>query len=116
MPALDKYQTCTNVDFRARVKILLIGSAIDIIGENPVGKSELFIKKRHELAVQILNNPDSYIDRFCFAIVSYNSSTLTVNSPDSDIQWTINSLFSDIAGITFAELQAVVNVLQQSKL
>lgn len=103
--SITKYQTAVNPDFKARIKILLIGSCIDIIGEDPANKTTAYIEKRHSLAVQILNNPEMFIERFAFAIVSYNSSTINLDSPDGDIQWTINTVFSDIAGLTLAETQ-----------
>lgn len=105
--SITKWQTATNPDFKARIKVLLIGSCIDIIGEDPANKSTAYIEKRHSLAVQILNNPEFFIERFAFAVVSYNSSIITTESSDSDIQWTVNTVFSDIAGVTYAESQAV---------
>lgn len=105
--SIRKWQIATSPDFKARIKVLLIGSCIDIIGEDPANKSSAYIEKRHSLAVQILNSPEFFIERFAFAVVSYNSSIITTESSDSDIQWTINTVFSDIAGVTYAESQAV---------
>jgi len=105
--SIIKYQTATNPDFKARIKVLLIGTAIDVVGEDPTGKAEAYITKRHALATQILNNPESFIERFAFAVIGYNSSMINLESSDSDIQWTLTVVFSDIAGVTYTEGQPV---------
>jgi hypothetical protein len=107
-PSITEHNTAVNPDFKARIKVLLIGSAIDIVGEDPINKTTAFIDKRHSLGVQILNNPEAFIERFSFAVVGYNGSIITSESSDSDIQYTLNLIFSDIAGVTFADSQPTV--------
>ena len=92
-----------NPEVKERISILLVKVALNVVGEDPVNRKASYIEKRHNLGVGILNNVGSYIDRFAYAILAPN--TLTAQSTDSDIEFMITSVFSDIAGVTYEDAQ-----------
>ena len=92
-----------NPEIKERISILLARVAINVVGEDPANKKSSYIEKRHSLGVAILNNISGYVDRFAYAI--FAPDTLTLQSTDSDIEFMISSVFSDIAGVTYDDAQ-----------
>jgi hypothetical protein len=51
---------------------------------------------RRALSVNVLQDPDAWAPRFAIAVAT--NSVVTKDSSDSDIQFTVNSVWSSIAG------------------
>lgn len=87
--------------FRERVRCAVVKSAIAIMAEEPSGlgaKDE----KRGILATRILQDAAaSLLDAFCYAVV--HNVAIDANSPDNDIEFTVNSVFDAIAGVVGKE-------------
>ena len=55
--------------FRDQVRVGMATAAIAIEGEAVGGSDTVVYGKRQQLAAQVLNNPDGYLDRFVWAVV-----------------------------------------------
>ena len=102
MSAQDNFNLAENPTFKLRVNSLMKKSALAIIGETNL--PPIAISKRHKLAESILSDRKRVIEyNFCHALTS--QGTLAEASTDSDIEFTINSIFSDMAGVSAQELE-----------
>lgn len=106
-PAINADSLIKSDTFNIRTELLLLRSCNQIVGEDTLQIVGLDttrytiaqINKRHNLAMAVYADIPKYRMRFVRAIASQGS--LTLNSNDGDIQFTINSVFNDIAGIKF---------------
>jgi hypothetical protein len=89
------YSLSTNATFRARVRSAIAIAAKDVFGETSSGIPSKD-QKRRDLAFGVLNSVDSYVERFA-TLVAVNPS-VTSSASDGDIQFTVNSLWDDVAG------------------
>lgn len=96
MAFLDQWSLANNEDFRKRIEVAIITAAVDINGETPSGNANID-GKRKALALSIINSPSSYVERFAKSVVT--NVAISVSSNDGDIQFTVNSVWNDIAGI-----------------
>jgi len=55
--------------FQQQVRVALATAAVAIQGEAVGGNSSTHFQKRQALATQVLNLPDAYLTRFCWAVV-----------------------------------------------
>jgi hypothetical protein len=69
-----------NVNFRARVKAAMVTAAQTISAEAVAanGQGPLTYQARHQLATQVINGADPYLDRFAWAAASYGPGVNTV--------------------------------------
>lgn len=92
----DQAQLATFPPFRHRVLIAAVQAARDVQAEEPSGdqrKDDL----RSSLATNVLNDPEGYADRFSWAVAANVAVTFT--STDSDLQFTVNSVWDAVAGV-----------------
>lgn len=101
MALIDSYNLSLNPDFRGRVKVAISMACTAIVGEAVTPGKEAKHAKRHSLGQSALLNPNSYLDPFVNAVVS--NPVITLGSPDADIQFTVISVFDDLAGVTVSE-------------
>lgn len=95
MSLLSAGQLAQDGDFRLKVKIAMISAAKDVAASAPT--AFLDYAKRQAYAVQVLNEPDYKLNPFCFAVAA--NPAITSASTDSDIQFTVNSVFDSLAGV-----------------
>lgn len=88
--------------FGLKVKNALLKAATEVIGEGTGTYPQPAVDKRHALAVQILSNPDSYVSTLKYSIAS--NVAIHEFSTESDIEFTVNSMFNDFAGVTAGDL------------
>jgi hypothetical protein len=96
MSLQDQAALATFPTFRDRVLIAAVQAARDVQAEEPSGdqrKDDL----RSSLATNVLGDPEGYADRFAWATAA--NVAITFASTDSDIQFTVNSLWDAIAGV-----------------
>lgn len=96
MALADQADLAMSVGFRKRVLMAALNAARDVSSEPPSEDGATDIK-RAQLAYGILSNPGSYEDRWAWAVAA--SAMITYTSSDSDLQWTVNSLFDALAGV-----------------
>lgn len=86
--------------FQSRVRQAAITAAVQIMAETPTAGAEGTHQKRTALASRILSDPTGMQRAWAYAVVT--NPAITAESVDSDIQWTINSLWDAMAGVTVA--------------
>lgn len=98
MPLTDQAALATDATFRAKVRIATVQAALAVQGEAHTSHATVDAK-RAALACSILSDGcAAKLDAFAYACAS--NVAVTAASSDSDIQFTINSVFSDLAGVT----------------
>lgn len=84
--------------FRLKVRVAMVTAAKDVMGEAKGSLSDTVFAKRQTFAYQVISNSAGYLDRFAWAVVS--NAAITGASTDGDIQFTVNSLWDDLSGVT----------------
>lgn len=97
--AQQNYELVQNDTFNIRTEMLLIKSCNAIVGEDTTTYSYATVVKRHNLCMNVYADITEYRMRFVRAIAA--QGTLTTSSSDNDIEFTINSVFNDLAGVKF---------------
>lgn len=104
-----------SVTLRQRVQVAMVKAALAVQGEDASGLTlpdgSQYIEKRASLANRVLLSSklnlheNNLLTAFTFAVVA--GGTLTVDESsisDGDIEFLVNSVFSDIAGVNQSEL------------
>jgi hypothetical protein len=98
----DQAALAKDTAFRDKVRVAMMTAAIAIGGEAAGGMDTTVYGKRQQLALQVLlGSGGNLLDAFSWAITQ--NAAVTGSSTDSDIQFTCNAIWSDIAGITVAD-------------
>ncbi len=106
MALLDDNALQQTPNFRRKVKIAMVKAANAITGEaaNPPTLTQAEVDKRHTLAQEIYRSvgTDAAFDYMTvrFANACAAQGTLTELSTDNDIEFTVNAVYDDLAGIT----------------
>ncbi|WP_433234016.1 hypothetical protein [Actinomadura nitritigenes] len=84
--------------FRSRVRVALAVAASQIMGEDPAPYSDDQYGLRQSLALQVLHSAagGTLLEAFVWAVVA--NPAISDVSTDSDIQFTVNSAWDDMAG------------------
>lgn len=96
MSLLDQAQLAKHQGFRDRVLTAAVQAAVQVAAEAPSGdqrKDDL----RATLATNVMNDPMGYVERFAWSVVQ--NAAITYESTDSDIQFTVNSVWDGLAGV-----------------
>lgn len=81
--------------FVDRVRIAMVTAAQQIGEETPDVTTD-YRRLRRALSVKVLSDPDSWAPKFAVAVVT--NVAISIASTDSDIQFTVNSMWDSIAG------------------
>lgn len=87
-------------DFVARVQVAVVKAARDIIGEAFGGEGQPTAAQhamRVTWASHVLNNPRHNAELMAWGVAA--GGVITAESIDGDIEWTVNSLANDYAGV-----------------
>ena len=103
MALIDQYTLSTNATFRQKIQAAMMVAATQAVGESPSLHPNR-TQKRHDFGVALLNDPLNHVERFVQATCA--NSALTVLSSDSDIQFSVNAAYDDLAGVYLYELSA----------
>lgn len=89
--------------FRDRVRVALATAAIQVMGEAVGDYSDTQFGKRQGLAYNVLTSAASgmWLEAFVWAAVA--NVAITDQSSDSDIQFTVNASWDDIAGVRITD-------------
>jgi hypothetical protein len=82
-------------DFVARVAVAIAKSAV-AIGNETLDPADAFAVLRHALATKVLNDPVTWQAPWARAVTS--NAAIEFGSLDSDIEYTVNSMWSAMAG------------------
>jgi hypothetical protein len=96
---LGQIELAEDGTFQARVRQAAITAAVAIMADRPANTPQAIAKHalRAKLALDVLRNPSNWA-RPMAAMVASNVS-IDGESPDSDIQWTVNAMWDAISGI-----------------
>lgn len=89
----------SSTSFRDRVRVAVAKAALDVMGEAQGQMSDAEFGKRQALADEVIAAAfgGTVLDRFVWAVVQ--NEAVTDASADSDIQFTVNSVWPDLAGV-----------------
>jgi hypothetical protein len=82
-------------DFVNRVEAAMISAAVSIGNENTHPGTE-YERLRQGLATNVLNYRARFVDAFTWPVAA--NPVITVDSPDGDIQFSVNSVWDAVAG------------------
>ncbi len=98
MAYADQAALAIDPAFQLRLKVAMATAAVQVAGEDKAQMSDAVYAKRQALAGDVLRQPAKWVESFAWAVTS--NAAITSSSGDSDIQFTVNSMWSDIAGVT----------------
>lgn len=98
MAFTDQATLAKDTTFQDRVRVAIVTSATQALGEAKGSMSDQVYGKRQYLAYEILSNSGGFTERFSWAVAA--NPAITSGSNDGDIQFTVDSVFSDMAGVT----------------
>lgn len=98
MAFTDQATLAKDTGFQDRVRVAIVTAATNVLGEAKGEKSDQVYGKRQYLAYQILTNSGGHTERFSWAVAA--NPAVTAASNDGDIQFTVDSLIDDMAGVT----------------
>jgi hypothetical protein len=99
---IDQATLAKDATFRDKIRVAMVTAAIAIGGEALGGSDTVTYGKRQALAGQVLlGSGGNLLDVFAWAIAQ--NAAITSSSTDSDIQFTCNSIWNDIAGVTIVD-------------
>lgn len=101
MAFIDQINLAKDPDFQGRVQFAVLTAAIQIANEVQGNQSGTTFDLRQALARSAITGG---INASGWALLISTNPAITVNSTDGDIQFTVNSMFNAMAGVTAAEL------------
>jgi hypothetical protein len=99
MTFLEQIELAEDGEFQARVRQAAITAAAAIMADQPDNTPQAIAAHalRAKLALEVLRNPSAWARPIAAAVVT--NAAVTAESTDSDLQWTVNSLWDALAGI-----------------
>jgi hypothetical protein len=104
---LDSVGFAQDGSLRKRIRMATVVAGLAVQGEATATQTAQGLIKRQALAARILATAgegtatDQLAQAFVWAVLA--GGLITPSSPDADIQFTVNSVFSDLAGLSAAE-------------
>lgn len=91
MTLLEQYELATDVPFVRRTQQALVKSAIALLNNpsTPEGVAEF--------CGHVLRAPGPHAQNMAFGVAT--NPVITAESSDSDLEWTVNSMISAMAGV-----------------
>jgi len=98
----QRRELATDSQFLIKVRVAIVKSATAVVGEAPANPANTTKDdKRHALGEKVLAGPASLLPLFAEACAALG--TLTTTSTDADVEFTVNSIWDGLAGVTGAE-------------
>ena len=94
MAFIDSIALSNDQNFRNRCEVAMVVAAQNVASEPTSTTNHV---SREALAKAIENNPAAYVMAFTLGVVA--NPAITTASTDSDIQFSVNSIFNGIAGV-----------------
>lgn len=102
MAFIDQHALANNAYFRSRVLIAMVKTAVLVVGEALDSGEEIVHGKRHALGVEIMKTPQLNLDSFAYGVAQ--NPVISGSSSDGDIEFTVVTIFDDIAGVKISDL------------
>jgi hypothetical protein len=103
MAYTDQFALLSHATFPNRVKIAMVQSCLNVVGEAKGALARRDWQKRHRWATGCLNAPDDYIDRVVLAVASHQAATpasaIADDAEDSEISSFVDAVIGDLAGV-----------------
>jgi hypothetical protein len=95
----DQAALAADQTFRDRVRVALATAAVQVMGEDKATYTDTHFGKRQDLAYRVLQAAadGALLEAFIWATVA--NVAITASSSDSDIQFTVNAAWDDLAGV-----------------
>jgi hypothetical protein len=101
MAFVDQYALATDATFSQRVQVAMMTAAVQVSAE-ALGADETVYDKRQQLAVRVLQSGGaSTLQWFIWAVIT--NAVVTDASTDSDLQFTVDSVWDAVAGVRAAD-------------
>jgi hypothetical protein len=97
MAFTDQLTLANDLEFKGRVKLAALTAALDIAHEAATLATIDYHRQRQSLAFTTISDPEVVTARFAYAVAA--NPAITASSSDSDIQYTINTVWDAVAGI-----------------
>jgi hypothetical protein len=101
---IEQVNNTQDGDLRRRIRMATVIAAVNVQGEAPAAHSPAFLQKRADLAKRVLDSAGAgtATDQVAAAFVWAVCANVAINaqSLDSDIQFAVNAVWSDVAGVT----------------
>lgn len=94
MSFADQAYLAQHPGFRDRVRVAMIKTAVAVGSDLDDGSETSRLRRAH--TVNVLSDQDAWASRYAWAVVS--NGAISFASSDSDIEFTINSMFNALAG------------------
>jgi len=101
MSFTEQAALAADLSFQNRVRVAMTVAAVDVMGEAKGQMTDSVYNKRQSFAFQVLSNSAGYLERFVWGVVA--NVAITGSSVDGDIQFTVNSLWNDLSGVTITD-------------
>lgn len=99
MGFLEQSVLARNPTFRERVRVAVVTAAQQIGGEAQADMPEAAYLKRQRLAADVnASGGEAMAQVFAWAVAA--NPAITMESVDSDLQFVVNSVWGDVAGVT----------------
>ncbi len=90
----DQAYLAKHPGFVDRVRVAMVTTAIAVGTETPEETETSRMRRAH--SQNVLRDQDDWAERYAWAVAS--NTAVTFDSPDNDIQFTVNSQFNALAG------------------
>jgi len=94
----DNTELAQFAPFVARVQAAMVKSAIAVNSEDP---ATVGYATRVQWATQVLRDPQHYASRMAYGVAA--NPTITIESGDNDIEFTVNGVWNAYAGVIVTE-------------
>jgi hypothetical protein len=101
MSFTDQATLAADTSFQLKVRVAVVTAAKDVMGEAKGSMSDTVFGKRQQFAYQVISSSLGYLDRFVWAVVA--NPAITGASSDGDIQFTVNTVWDDLSGVTITD-------------
>jgi hypothetical protein len=109
MALIDQANLAVDPAFMARVQMAIVQAALQIVGEE-LGEDPDLSYRRQSLGINVLQRPAEMAPQFSWAVAA--NPAITTEATDGDIQFTITTVWNDIAGVTSTPLVGGVPLAQ----
>lgn len=93
MSFLDQHELAIDPVFIKRVEMALVKSSIFVVAESPSTDNHV---NRTAYATEVLNDPERHAENMAKGVAT--NASITLESTDADIEFTVNSMFDAYAG------------------
>lgn len=98
MAFADVEELATNKAFQDRVLVAVIRAATNVGSEDYVDGTDYDrYLRRANLSANVMNVPSAHRESWAWIVAA--QPAITPQSSDSDIEWTVNSLWDGVAGV-----------------